>query len=84
MLRTAQMMMAQAVISHYLGRNWRWNKTQSDKGGMIHRMIIQWFADNPNPDSSPFSVHQLVKIGATLGKKPGDWFGPATAAFILR
>ncbi len=69
---------------HYLGRQWRWNGQRSDKEDMIHRMIIKWFADEPNGMSSPFSVHQLVNLGEHLGKKPGDWYGPASVAHLIR
>ncbi|XP_074603343.1 autophagy-related 4b [Brevipalpus obovatus] len=84
MLRTGQMMLAQAFLNHYLGRDWRWNRTQSDKSGMIHRMIIMWFLDSPNATHSPFSIHTLVRWASILGKKPGDWFGPSSVALLLR
>lgn len=80
MLRSGQMLMAQAFISQYLGRDWRWTGSQSDKNDMIHRMIVKWFTDEPE---SPFSIHQLVKIGSSMGKKAGDWYGPATTAHLL-
>lgn len=80
MIRTGQMIMAQALITNYLGRDWRWTGSQSDKTDMIHRMIIKWFLDDPD---APFSLHRLVKIGECLGKKPGDWYGPATVAYML-
>jgi cysteine protease ATG4 len=80
MLRSGQMMMAQAFINQYLGRAWRWNGAQSDKTDMIHRMIVKWFLDEPE---APFSLHRLVKIGSAMGKKPGDWYGPATVAHVL-
>lgn len=80
MLRSGQMMMAQAFITHYLTRNWRFRGSQSDKNDMIHRMIIKWFLDEPN---SPFSLHNLVKMGTVMGRKPGDWYGPSTAVHVL-
>lgn len=80
MLRTGSMMMAQAFSSHFLGRDWRWLGTHSDKSDMIHRMIIKWFLDDPE---APFSIHQLVKVGYAIGKRPGDWYGPATVAHVM-
>ena len=84
MLRSGQMVLAQALLTHYLGRQWRWKGSQSDKEDMIHRMIVKWFADDPNSAACPFSVHQLVKYGDQLGKKPGDWYGPASVAHLLK
>lgn len=80
MLRTGSMMMAQAFSSHFLTRDWRWQGEKSDKKDMIHRMIIKWFLDVPE---APFSIHQLVKVGYAVGKRPGDWYGPATVAHVM-
>ena len=84
MLRSGQMLLAQAFLSHFLQRNWRFTGAKSDKEDMIHRMLIKWFADDNNSTQSPFSVHQLVKCGVSLGKKPGDWYGPASVAYIMK
>ena len=84
MLRTSQSLLAQALLSHFLPRNWRFTGAKSDKEDMIHRMLIKWFADDDNAKQSPFSVHQLVTCGLTLGKKPGDWYGPSSVAYILK
>ncbi|KAI1306438.1 Cysteine protease ATG4C [Halotydeus destructor] len=80
MIRSGQMILAHAFLVHYLGRSWRWLGSQSDKNDMIHRMIIKWFLDEPE---APFSLHKLVRIGSAMGKKPGDWYGPATISYIL-
>lgn len=84
MLRSAQMLLAQTLICHFLNRSWRWTGARSDKEDMIHRMLIKWFADADSSFHCPFSIHQLVKHGLRIGKKPGDWYGPASAAIILR
>ncbi|CAG2110224.1 unnamed protein product [Medioppia subpectinata] len=84
MLRSGQMVLAQGLLTHYLGRHWRWKGSQSDKEDMIHRMIVKWFADDPNPSCSPFSVHQLVRFGEQMGKRAGDWYGPASVAHLLK
>ncbi|RWS27277.1 cysteine protease ATG4D-like protein [Leptotrombidium deliense] len=84
MLRSGQMILAEAFLRHYLDRQWRWCGPQSDKADMIHRMIIKWFIDDPNTNSSPFAIHQMVKLGSNFGKKPGDWFGPSSVVHILR
>ena len=47
-----------------------------------HRMIIKCFGDQAGPHS-PFSIHTLVSLGASTGKRAGDWYGPASVAHIL-
>lgn len=84
MIRSGQMLLAQTFLFHFLGRNWRWSGAQSDKEDMIHRMIVKWFGDEPLESCSPFSVHQFIRIAQGMGKKAGDWFGPASVAHILK
>nr|CDJ26741.1 cysteine peptidase 3 family C54 protein [Tityus serrulatus] len=83
MLRSGQMLLAQALICHFLGREWKWNTPQTPMNEVYHRMIIKWFADHPC-SSSPFSVHKLVSLGENSGKKAGEWYGPASVAYILK
>lgn len=49
----------------------------------IHKKIIKWFGDN-NSKGSPFSIHALVELGLKIGKRPGDWYGPASVSILLR
>ncbi|XP_020287304.1 cysteine protease ATG4D isoform X2 [Pseudomyrmex gracilis] len=88
MLRSGQMMLAQALVCHFLGREWRWRPeqpietTQQRLDEYKHRMIIKWFGDQPTLES-PFSIHRLVSLGASTGKRAGDWYGPSSVAHLL-
>lgn len=86
MLRSGQMLLAQGLICHFLGRNWRWDpETQlhSTSEDNYHRKIITWFGDSSSRNC-PFSIHQLVTLGQDKGKKPGDWYGPSSVSNLLR
>ncbi|KAG7207811.1 hypothetical protein KM043_009413 [Ampulex compressa] len=88
MLRSGQMMLAQALVCHFLGREWRWQTDQmletdqQRRDEYTHRMIIKWFGDQPER-ISPFSIHTLVSLGALSGKRAGDWYGPSSVAHLL-
>lgn len=99
MLRSGQMLLAQALIRHFLGRDWRWRgdleSQASSHGGdvgleadlrnqeSLHRGIVQWFGDSPSP-ACPLSIHQMVSQGYLTGKRAGDWYGPASVSYILK
>lgn len=88
MLRSGQMLVAQALVSHFLGRSWRWTEkpiqnAREFQEDCLHRMIIKWFGDKASVNS-PLSIHQMVTSGESLGKKPGDWYGPASVAHCLK
>ena len=55
------------IICFVLDRDWRWSSTRPEslKVEDMHRKVIQWFVDEPNP-RCPFSIHQLTEIG--MGK----------------
>lgn len=86
MLRSGQMLLAQALICHFLGRAWRWDpdsQLHATHEDHIHRKIIRWFGDTPSKNS-PFSIHTLVGIGHEAGKRAGDWYGPASVSHLLK
>ncbi|XP_073818424.1 autophagy-related 4b [Musca autumnalis] len=86
MLRSGQMLLAQALICHFLGRSWRYDpdsQLHSTLEDNMHKKIIKWFGDSSSK-SSPFSIHTLVKLGEEMGKKPGDWYGPASVSYLLK
>lgn len=84
MLRSGQMMVAHALILHFLSARWRHIKHKHEgPEETIHSKIIQWFGDCPLPQC-PLSLHNLVHLGNRLGKKAGDWYGPASVAYIFK
>jgi hypothetical protein len=47
--------------------------------------LLSLFLDTPlSPSLSPFSVHAFALEGKKLGKHPGEWFGPSTAAGAIK
>ncbi|XP_018797159.1 PREDICTED: cysteine protease ATG4D isoform X1 [Bactrocera latifrons] len=86
MLRSGQMLLAQGLVCHFLGRSWRYDaETQlhSTFEDNMHKKIIKWFGDSSSK-SSPFSIHALVSLGEEMGKRPGDWYGPASVSYLLK
>lgn len=83
MLRSAQMMLAQGLLLHFLGRDWRWLQRQSQHDKHLHRMILEWFVDSPTLQC-PLSIHHLAEIGRKFGNVPGNWYGPNTVAYIVQ
>ncbi|XP_030370494.1 cysteine protease ATG4C [Scaptodrosophila lebanonensis] len=86
MLRSGQMLLAQGLICHFLGRSWRYDaesQLHSTYEDNMHKKIIKWFGDSSSKNS-PFSIHALVRLGEQLGKKPGDWYGPASVSYLLK
>ncbi|XP_068248587.1 cysteine protease ATG4D-like [Palaemon carinicauda] len=84
MLRSGQMMVAHALTLHFLSSRWRHIKNIND--GLeekIHQRIVEWLGDSPSPQC-PLSLHNLVHFGNKLGKKAGDWYGPASVAYIFK
>ena len=78
-------MMACAFQRHYLGNDWRKSsdieKTRSDKR---YCQIVQLFLDFVGSPQHMFGIHNLVQCGVKYDKLPGEWFGPSTAALVLR
>uniref|UniRef100_A0A182XKI5 Cysteine protease n=1 Tax=Anopheles quadriannulatus TaxID=34691 RepID=A0A182XKI5_ANOQN len=84
MIRSGQMLLAQGLVAHFLGRSWRWDVSMfTAYEESIHRKVIRWFGDTSSK-TSPFSIHTLVALGKESGKKPGDWYGPGAVAHLLR
>jgi len=79
-LRSGQMLLAQALVTQYLGRDWKQDPSQPPPSVLYQ--IVKWFGDQPSRDF-PYSIHNIAKAGQRLGKNIGEWFGPSTIAHAL-
>ena len=77
MVRSGQMMVAQALSLHWLGRGWRLGMAGDWQSERLHRAIIQVFSDVADTQLAPLSLHSLV------GGRAGDWCGPHTVSHLL-
>eukprot|EP01119_Soliformovum_irregulare_P005679 TRINITY_DN17415_c0_g1_i1.p1 TRINITY_DN17415_c0_g1~~TRINITY_DN17415_c0_g1_i1.p1 ORF type:complete len:423 (-),score=60.11 TRINITY_DN17415_c0_g1_i1:53-1321(-) len=90
MLRTGQMMAAQVMVRHTLGREWRLTEQEKSSPYSLYRQILRWFSDSPSA-SAPYSIHNIVSKSKSIetelsknSKKAGDWFTPTRVSQILK
>jgi cysteine protease ATG4 len=78
------MVMAQGLMRHLLGRDWRCPRDNDRLRELrLYCDLLRWFADCPGQQCI-YSIHNMVQIGMTYDKLPGEWYGPSTAAYVLR
>lgn len=78
MLRCGQMVLANALVSLHLGRDWLWDPQTRDS---TYLKILKKFQERRQ---APYSIHQVALMGASMGKAVGQWFGPNTVAQVLK
>ncbi|XP_023637856.1 cysteine protease ATG4b isoform X2 [Capsella rubella] len=71
MLRSSQMLFAQALLFQRLGRSWR--KKESETPEEEYLGILEHFGDS---EASAFSIHNLILAGESYGLAAGSWVGP--------
>ncbi|XP_025161973.1 cysteine protease ATG4B isoform X4 [Harpegnathos saltator] len=78
MLRCGQMVLARALITLHLGKDWQW---MPESKNSTYLKILKRFEDKR---AATFSIHQIALTGASEGKEVGQWFGPNTIAQVLK
>ncbi|KAI8577509.1 hypothetical protein K450DRAFT_252018 [Umbelopsis ramanniana AG] len=82
MLRSGQSLLANTLMIHLLGRDWR-RSTMTKSGWNQYAKIVHWFLDELSA-RAPFSIHRIALLGKQLGKNIGEWFGPSTIGQVIQ
>jgi hypothetical protein len=80
MLRSGQMLLANCMLIHELGRDWRISMIENGDW-QRYSQIVTRFLDSP---TAPFSIHKIALQGMQFDKQVGEWFGPGTISQVLK
>eukprot|EP01084_Bolivina_argentea_P280305 479345_1 len=84
MLRTAQMITAQALIILNYDYGWTLNKLSLNNSNNYYS-ILQLFNDKHDKNKNPLSIHNMLSYGSVLYNKPvGHWYGPMQSCIMIK
>jgi hypothetical protein len=90
MLRSAQMLVAQALLVNNFGTEWSLYKSlKTQKDCNLYKEIISLFNDRPSR-SCPFGIHRLLEIAdkklndSNQATRAGTWFGPSSVCLLMK
>jgi len=90
MLRSAQMLIAQALLINNFGTEWSLYKSlKSQKDCNLYKEINSLFNDRPSR-SCPFGIHRLLEIAdeklndSNQATRAGTWFGPSSVCLLMK
>lgn len=81
MIRCGQMVLANALLQKNLGREWRWCAKGLESNPDVYSKVLKLFQDK---EASPYSIHNIIRVGQQEGKVVGEWFGPNTISQALK
>lgn len=85
-LRSGQMLIAEGLLRHTLGRSWRRQSDTATIGSGTPPEIMQLLQlmHDTGAKSAPLSVHNLCAARGVPGVQPGEWLGPWVLCAALR
>ncbi|VDM55907.1 unnamed protein product [Angiostrongylus costaricensis] len=79
MLRCAQMLLGEVLLRRHIGRDFEWSEGVPPTGE--YERVLRMFLDEK---TALYSIHQIAQMGVSEGKSVGEWFGPNTAAQVIK